>query len=159
MASALERSRAALAVVASAFAAGAFGGLCIGVLVPALCSLGLSDALGVAIHPALTKEFLYSKIVWGGLWGPIMLAPVSKSPLLRGSLLGAAGPGLVQLLVVFPLLETPGSFGGLTLGALCPLLILFFNSVIWGFPTASLFAFISAKPATPYARLEMTTVD
>eukprot|EP00270_Netrium_digitus_P012812 TRINITY_DN4202_c1_g1_i1.p1 TRINITY_DN4202_c1_g1~~TRINITY_DN4202_c1_g1_i1.p1 ORF type:complete len:193 (+),score=42.63 TRINITY_DN4202_c1_g1_i1:155-733(+) len=126
--------------VAVAFACGSFGGLCIGVFVPLASSLGLTEALGVAIHPQLSKQFVYSKVVWGGIWGPIMLLPLSaKSAVIKGALLGTLGPALVQLFIVFPLKETPGSIGGLTLGILTPALVVFFNAFVWGVPTSVLF--------------------
>eukprot|EP00271_Cylindrocystis_brebissonii_P002897 TRINITY_DN13654_c0_g1_i1.p1 TRINITY_DN13654_c0_g1~~TRINITY_DN13654_c0_g1_i1.p1 ORF type:complete len:166 (-),score=23.85 TRINITY_DN13654_c0_g1_i1:135-632(-) len=148
-----DRVRAVLIKVFVAFAAGSFGGFCIGVFVPLAAQLGLPALLGVAIHPQLTKEFLYSKIVWGGLWGPIMLTPVFDSSVLKGLLLGAAGPALVQLFIVFPFKETPGSIAGLSLGLLTPVLVLFFNAVIWGIPTATLYHSLSTPFSPSYISL------
>ena len=63
-----EKTRSILSKLAIAFACGCFGGLGISIFVPLLAQIGLPELLGVAIHPQLTKEFLYSKVVWGGLW-------------------------------------------------------------------------------------------
>ena len=45
----------------------------------------------------------------------------------------------------------PGSIGGLSLGLLTPLLVIFFNAVFWGIPAATLYDFISAS-SSPYGR-------
>ncbi len=103
-----------------------------------LCGVaGITSALGVHIAPALTKTFLYPRLVWGGLWGFLFLMPFfRKSPLFRG-LIYSIPPTLVQLFVVFPHHLGQGSMG-LGLGRLTPLLVVIFNA-IWGV-TASVLA-------------------
>jgi len=116
-----------------------FGAGCLGALVNSLAvwwvgDLGLARALGVAVAPALTKAWLYPRIVWGGIWGWLFFLPLLNSrPLVKGALL-SLGPTLVQLLVIFPYQANKGVLG-LELGTLTPVLVLIYNS-IWGVVTA-----------------------
>ncbi len=111
------------------FAAGALGGLINSLVVWLFGELGISQALGVAIAPSLSPSWLYPRIVWGGVWGLLFALPLSMGWLARGLAL-SLGPSAVQLLLVFPAKAGKGLLG-LELGALTPLLVLFFNAV-WG---------------------------
>jgi len=116
------------------FAAGCLGALANSITVWLFGDLGLSRQLGVAIAPHLSAGWLYPRIVWGGIWGLLFLFPLFRSkPLLQGSVLSLA-PSAVQLLYIFPVLAHKG-LGGLELGYLTPLLVIFFNW-IWGLATA-----------------------
>lgn len=111
------------------FAAGAIGGLANSLTVWIFGEVGISQALGVSIAPALSPAWLYPRIVWGGLWGLLFALPLSLGWLRRGLVL-SLGPTLVQLFVVFPIKAGKGNLG-LELGALTPALVLLFNAV-WG---------------------------
>lgn len=116
--------------ISLAFAAGCFGGLVNALAVWLLGALKISAVLGVALRPALNAPFLYQRIVWGGIWGLLLLAPLKwESMYVRGFLLSLA-PTAVQLLVVFPFRLHKG-FLGLQLGTLTPLLVILFNAA-WG---------------------------
>lgn len=116
------------------FAAGCLGALANSLCVWAFGAGGLTQALGVAIAPALTPAWLYPRIVWGGLWGLLFLLPAWQSRwMLKGAALSLF-PTAVQLLVVFPLKADKG-IAGLDLGLWTPLLVLCFNGV-WGLVTA-----------------------
>jgi hypothetical protein len=115
------------------FSAGAFGGLLNSVAVWAFGAAGVASALGVKIAPELTPEWLYPRLVWGGIWGVLFLIPVRSSHFARG-LLWSLGPSAVQLFVVFPVKAQKGMMG-LELGALVPLFVLFYNAV-WGVAAA-----------------------
>jgi hypothetical protein len=122
------------------FASGALGGLVNSLAVWLFGMLGITAAAGVKIAPALTPEWLYPRIVWGGLWGFLFLLPFLRHSLwLRGFIYSLA-PTLVQLFVVFPLQAHQGSLG-LQLGILTPIFVLFFN-FIWGITTAFWLSFI-----------------
>jgi hypothetical protein len=116
------------------FAAGCFGALA-NSLVVWLCGVaGITQLLGVSIAPALTKGFLYPRIVWGGIWGLVFLFPLLKTrPMMKGTLLSLF-PTLVQLFYVFPYQAHKG-IAGLDLGLLTPVAVLGFNWV-WGAVTA-----------------------
>lgn len=111
------------------FAAGAVGGLANSLALWAAGQLGLTGVLGVAIAPGLAPAWLYPRLVWGGLWGALLLLPVGGGWLRRGLLLGLA-PALFQLFVVFPYWQGKGMLG-VELGALTPVVVLAANAV-WG---------------------------
>ncbi len=112
------------------FAAGCFGGL--------LCSLtlwlfGVSELtahFGVKLAPKLTLEWLYPRVVCGGLWGLLFLLPyMQRSYFFRG-LLWSLAPSFVTLFILLPFTLGKG-FLGTKLGDFTPLFVLLFNAV-WG---------------------------
>jgi hypothetical protein len=112
------------------FAAGCFGGLVYCLAAWLFGAAGITTGLGVRLAPHLTPAWLYPRVVWGGLWGLLLLLPVLRDwPLMRAVALGLA-PALVQLFLVFPL-QTRWGLLGLRLGTLTPLFIVIFN-VLWG---------------------------
>lgn len=116
------------------FAAGCLGALANSITVWLFGDLGITASAGVSITPSLTPNWLYPRIVWGGLWGLLFMLPMLQSkPILKGSLLSLF-PTIVQLLVVFPY-KTRYGIAGLELGILTPAFVLFFNWV-WGVVTA-----------------------
>lgn len=83
----------------------------------------------------LSAPSLYSRVVWGGLWGLLFVTPVWKSGFWvgvfsRGVLLSIF-PTLFQLFYVFPFLQGKGMMG-IALGQLTPVFVFFYNAV-WGF--------------------------
>ncbi len=117
-----------------AFAAGAVGALANSVVVWLFGLAGITTAVGVAIAPHLSAAWLYPRIVWGGLWGFLFLLRFPRGgPILRGLVFSLA-PSLFLLLYVFPEMAGKGWLG-ISLGALTPVFVLFFNAV-WGVTTA-----------------------
>ena len=113
-----------------AFAAGSVGGLVNSVALWLAGQNGLTALLRVNIHPRLTPDWLYPRLVWGGLWGLLLLLPLAKSkPVLRGMLI-SLGPTLAQLFYFFPSVQHKGVMG-MALGTLTPLLVFVLNAV-WG---------------------------
>ena len=116
------------------FAAGCLGGLANSLVVWQFGSLGFNSAMGVNIAPTLSAHWLYPRIVWGGIWGLVFLLPLYASkPVMKGAILSLF-PTAIMLFVVFPYKAHKG-MGGLELGVMKPLLVLFFNWV-WGVVTA-----------------------
>lgn len=116
------------------FAAGSLGALANSIAVWLFGSFGITKLFGVSITPTLTPDWLYPRIVWGGIWGLFFVLPMFQSRLLlKGALLSLL-PTAVQLLVVFPLKADKG-IAGLDLGLSTPLFVIFFNW-IWGVVTA-----------------------
>jgi hypothetical protein len=112
------------------FAAGSLGGLANSIAVWVFGELGITEALGVRLAPALTPEWLYPRIVWGGIWGALFLLPLLRNSVwIRGFLYGL-GPTVVMLFVVFPEQLHKGNMG-LELGTLTPAFVVFYN-FIWG---------------------------
>ncbi len=112
------------------FAAGALGALANSAALWAAGEFGVTAALDVAIAPAPTPEWLYPRVVWGGLWGVLFLLPLDRSRWLARGLVASLGPSLAQLFVVFPMTAQAGLLG-LGLGTLTPLVVLVANA-IWG---------------------------
>jgi hypothetical protein len=112
------------------FAAGAAGGLANSIALWTAGTSGLTAALGVRIEPSLTPEWLYPRLVWGGLWGLLFLLPLASQRWVAQGLALGLLPALVQLFVIFPQ-RTPAGTLGLELGTLTPLVVLAANAV-WG---------------------------
>ncbi|WP_444945204.1 hypothetical protein ACJJIP_11970 [Microbulbifer sp. VTAC004] len=116
------------------FAAGCLGAVANSVVVWLFGDFGITPFLGVSITPTLSAEWLYPRVVWGGIWGLFFILPfLSSKLLLKGSILSLL-PTAFQLFVVFPVMAGKG-MAGLELGALTPVFVLFFNW-IWGVVTA-----------------------
>ncbi len=116
------------------FAAGCLGGLANSLAVWFFGDYGITSSFGVALSPSLTANWLYPRIVWGGLWGVLFILPFLKLRfLLKGTVLSLL-PTAVQLFVVFPFQAHKG-MAGLELGLYTPIFVLFFNW-IWGVVTA-----------------------
>jgi hypothetical protein len=116
------------------FAAGCLGALANSLVVWLSGDLGITKSLGVSIAPALTANWLYPRIVWGGIWGVIFFLPVFNSkPFAKGTILSLF-PTMVQLFIVFPYQAKKG-IAGIELGALTPAFVFGFNWV-WGVVTA-----------------------
>jgi len=85
------------------FAAGALGGLATALTIWIFGVIGISQAAGVNITPALGPAFVYAPIIWGGIWGWLFLTPLAAGlGLFARGLLLSLGPSLVQCFVVFP---------------------------------------------------------
>lgn len=114
------------------FAAGCFGGALNGLVVWLFGTFGITTALGVSISPAMSGPFIYHRIVWGGLWGLLLLFPFYiRNTFFWGFILSLL-PTLVQLLIVFPGIHK--GLLGIHLGTLTPLFVIIFNAV-WGVAT------------------------
>lgn len=126
-----------------AFASGALGGLANSLAVWIFGVLGITAALGAAIAPPLTPPWLYPRLVWGGIWGALLLIPLSRMPLIARAAIYSLGPTLVQLFVVFPYKAEKGMMG-LDLGLTTPLFVVVFNFV-WGLVAVWWFRFAGGK--------------
>ncbi|MCP8898682.1 hypothetical protein [Gilvimarinus xylanilyticus] len=116
-----------------------YGAGSLGALIAALAlwlagRYGLTDALNVRIAPALSAAWLYPRLVWGGLWGFLLLLPVFGSRwFFKAWVLGLI-PALVQLFVIYPY-TTGYGVAGLSLGLLTPLVIYLYY-VVWAMVAA-----------------------
>lgn len=120
------------------FAAGCFGALINSWLVWYLGRLGIPNKFGVAIAPVWSLQFLYPRLIWGGIWGSIFIFPILRSGFWvgvfsRGILLSLA-PTAFQLFYVFPFLLGKGMLG-IGLGRLTPVFVCIYNAV-WGIAAA-----------------------
>jgi hypothetical protein len=115
------------------FAAGCLGALANSITVWLFGYYGINSFFGVSIAPSLSPDWLYPRIVWGGIWGLIFILPILQSKLLLKGAILSLFPTAIQLFFVFPFKAHKG-IAGLELGLFTPLLVLFFNW-IWGFVT------------------------
>lgn len=116
------------------FGAGCLGGLVNSIVVWWFGNAGLTEAMGVSISPSFNPEWLYPRIVWGGIWGLTFLLPIYKSRMfLKGSFLSLF-PTAVILFVVYPFKLHKGILG-YKLGLWTPVFVLLFNW-IWGVVSA-----------------------
>lgn len=123
-----------LRTISLVFAAGALGGLANGFVIWLAGHMEITAALDVKIAPALTMSFLYSRIVWGGLWGFLFLLPLLKSRWFTRGFLFSLGPTVIQLFVIYPY-NTHKGFMGINLGLWTPLFVVTFN-IVWGIVAA-----------------------
>ncbi len=101
------------------FAAGCVGALANSLTVWLFGYQGITRSIGVSMSPALSPEWLYPRIVWGGLWGLLFMLPMLNSRLFaKGSVLSLL-PTAVQLFVVFPFVAHKG-IAGIEAGPLYP---------------------------------------
>ena len=130
--------------IALCFSCGSLGGLTNSLAVWVFGALGITALFGVSIAPALSPDWLYPRIVWGGLWGFLLFAPFFRgSPYIRG-ILWSLGPSAVQLLLIFPFVKDKGFFG-LELGFMTPVFVVVFNA-IWGITAAVLLERLNREP-------------
>jgi hypothetical protein len=103
-------------LLSAAFAAGA-----VGALVNSLAAQ-LAGRLRPGSAPALTPEWLYQRLVWGGIWGLLLVLPLLRDrPVVRG-LLFSLVPSIARLTVFA--------------GAPIPLAAVFAFNAVWGVAAA-----------------------
>lgn len=128
------RSRTLITVC---FCAGMLGALCSSLVAWQAGQMGLAKMASVSMTPSLTPDWLYSRAVWGGLWGLIYFLTVvslkSRRHWARKGLWISILPTAFQLFVVYPHMSDYG-WMGLKLGQLTPLFVFLYN-LIWGFFT------------------------
>ena len=115
------------------FSAGCLGGLVSSLVAWLFGARGINTYLHVNMAPALSAQWLYPRIVWGGVWGLLFILPIIRSNLLAG-LLYSLAPTAVQLFITLPIKQNAGIMG-IQLGKMTPLLVLFLNAV-WGIAAA-----------------------
>ncbi|TVM35771.1 hypothetical protein [Oceanidesulfovibrio marinus] len=109
--------------------AGALGGLANSIAVWLFGAVGISQALGFMMAPALNIGWLLPRLFYGALWGLLFLLPFWERRWVLKGLLISLAPTAYMLLVVFPKLGK--GMWGFGAGATAPLFVLFFNA-IWG---------------------------
>jgi len=92
-------------------------------------TLFILGVIQVIPAPAVTKPWIYSALVWGGLWGFLFLIPWKANWWARGIVFGL-GPSLGVWLVVFPLVANVGLFG--VQRGVMGLVVPFVANSVWG---------------------------
>ncbi|MGK2907618.1 MAG: hypothetical protein ACSLFH_14930 [Desulfuromonadales bacterium] len=121
-------------LMTACFCAGMLGALCCSLIAWQAGQLGLPAMAGVRMTPALTPDWLYPRLVWGGLWGLVYfltVAPIKfRRHWARKGLWVSLLPTAFQLFVVYPNMTRHGWLG-LELGQLTPLFVML-NNLVWG---------------------------
>ena len=117
-----------------AFCSGCIGGITGSLAVWLAGFYGITKALGVTMEPALSPDWLYPRLVWGGIWGFLFVLPMLRKSVLRRGVLFSIAPTIIQLFVLYPHVMRQGVMG-LGLGALTPFFVFVFNAV-WGITAA-----------------------
>ena len=87
--------------ISSAYVGGALGALVDSLNIWFLGKIGFTALIGVGLRPAFKVEWLYPRLVWGGIWGLLLLLRFFKgSTSLRGILMSFA-PTAIMFFVVF----------------------------------------------------------
>lgn len=116
--------------VAVTYAAGSIGALANSAALQLLRALRTETGI-----PAATPDWLYSRLVWGGIFGLLFVLPVLPGrPLAKGVLLSLA-PSIARLTLFAP----AGGIGG----PLAVAMVFVFNAV-WGIVTAYALAAMGA---------------
>ncbi len=118
------------------FTAGALGALANRIVLVILGVVSIIPA------PEVTKPWLYTALVWGGLWGFLFLIPWKASWWLRG-LVFSLGPSAGVWFVIYPYVAGAGLFG-LGRGVVAPFIPLVANGV-WGLVAAWWLEFVGAR--------------
>lgn len=119
--------------ISCSYVGGAVGALVDSINVWVLSKLGMLALLGVSMRPDFTPEWLYPRLVWGGLWGLLLVLPFFKNRVLLRGMLMSLAPTAMVLLVMFPGMGK--GMLGLGFGLLTPLVVLLLN-LIWGMVAA-----------------------
>ena len=120
-----------------AFTAGVIGAFIYSVTAHFFGAWGVTEALGVKLAYKLTPESLYPRLVWGGLFGLLLLVPVLEKwyCIYRGLLLGVL-LSLIHLFIIFPYMSHKGFLGvKISLSSPAPIFVVFYNA-LWGIVAA-----------------------
>ncbi len=124
----------ASALMTVCFCAGMLGALCSSLITWKSGQMGIPAMLDVRMAPALKPAWIYSQMVWGGIWGLTYFLAVgplrSRRHWARKGLWISLLPTLFQLLVVYPHM-TGHDWLGLSLGQFTPLFVFIYN-LTWG---------------------------
>lgn len=133
--------------VSLTYAAGSVGALVYCWLTWYLAQKGVPQRFGIAVTPAWSAAFLYSHLVWGGLWGFLFVLPMWRTGFWIGvfsrGILFSLFPTLFQLFYGLPYLAGKGMMG-LALGKLTPVFV-FLTNAVWGVSTALWLYFTRAR--------------
>jgi hypothetical protein len=106
--------------------------------------VGINQALGFNMTPALTIPWLMPRLVSSGLWGLLFLLPFWNNALIKKGIVLSLGPLALMLFMVFP--KMGAGMMGMGLGTTAPLFALVF-SIIWGVTAALVLTAIAHQPS------------
>lgn len=115
------------------FVAGIIGGLVNSFGIWGFGALGINEALGFHLAPALTIKWLMPRLISSGVWGLLFLLPFWREDLIKKGMVLSIGPLLMMLFMVFP--KMGAGMLGMKLGITAPLFAVFFT-MVWGISAA-----------------------
>lgn len=116
------------------FASGVVGAGAMLIVALLLGRFGLFGDLGCSLHPSADHRYVYSHLIWGGLFGLLFCLPVMNGSVWKRGLILGLVPAAYQLLVVFPIFDH-GRLLGLNNGYTTPLFVVCLDA-IWGLTSA-----------------------
>ncbi|WP_299004467.1 hypothetical protein [uncultured Shewanella sp.] len=116
------------------FGAGCIGALLASLLFWLLTYLGLGHYVKFPYFPVLSAGWLYPKVLWGGVYGLLLLIPILESKLWLKVILLSILITLVHLFIALPFSVYRGA-AGLNIGLYAFLFALLFN-FLWASITA-----------------------
>lgn len=115
--------------ISSAYVGGVIGALIDSINIWILGKVGFTALIGVGMRPEFRPAWLYPRLVWGGIWGILLLLPFMKGRTVQRGMLMSLAPTAMVYFVMFP--EMGKGIFGLGFGLLTPVLVLLLN-FIWG---------------------------
>lgn len=113
--------------ISGAFAGGAFGALVDSINIWLLSHAGVTAMIGISMKPKFTGEWLYPRLVWGGIWALLLVLPVLKAKTALRGMLFSLLPSAMMLFVVLP--DMGKGMLGLKFGTLTPALVIGLNFI------------------------------
>ena len=117
-----------------AFASGVVGAVVVLIIAWVIGQFGLFGDLGCHWRPMPNRNAAYTRLVWGGIFGLLFCLPLMAGSVVKRGLVFGIVSALVQLLIVFPLIEHQQVLG-LNYGYTTPFFVVLLNA-IWGMTTA-----------------------
>jgi hypothetical protein len=115
------------------FGAGAFGACILALVAFVLAQLKIPELVGASSPPA-DKAFLYRLIVWGGIWGLLLVVPVmNRAWWLKGIIIGLLATAALALYFAPPLQQ----------GSATQIVYIVVLNSIWGLAAGAWWAFVS----------------
>jgi len=115
--------------LSGAFTGGALGALVDSVNIVLLSKVGFTTLIGVSLAPQWSGPWLYQRMVWGGIWGLILVLPYLRSRIVLRGIVMSLAPTAMMLFRVFPSMGK--GLMGVEFGVMTPVLVLLLN-FIWG---------------------------
>lgn len=119
--------------------AGIIGGIFNSIGIWGFGVLGINQALGFNMEPALSIPWLMPRLISSGLWGLLFLLPFWRDNLIKKGIILSFGPLLFMLFLVFP--KMGAGVMGLKLGNTAPAFALVFT-LVWGITAACFLRFV-----------------
>jgi hypothetical protein len=110
-----------------AFTGGALGGLLDSFNIWFMGVSGLSDLLGITMKPEFTPNWLYPRMVWGGIWMLLLLLPLWKKRTVARGMLFSLLPSAMMLFMVLPAMGK--GVLGMEFGLLMPVVVIGLNFI------------------------------